>query len=402
MSAPLKVLLVEDHEFSREAMIMYLERDFEVLPAADGVEALELLRSHPDVQLMLTDWMMPRMDGLELCRQARALDRDRYLHIIVFTARTQKEDLLAALQAGADAFVHKPVMLDELQAQINVARRIIDLQDQAVRRMEDLTAARQVVEADLQAAGRIQRSLLPVAAPPSPRVRFAWAFESSSHLGGDMFDVVDLGQGNIGVYVMDVCGTGAHAALLAVSIGWVLGPNGLLCSKDEGGGTSATPPATVARELNRRFPVLARSDQYFTMLYGVLDTARLEFEFVRAGHPAPVLLSERSPAARGGAGPPLGILPDADLEIESETRHLASGEMVLLYTDGLLRALGHEDRPTMEDELQEILRPLRGAGVQAVVDALREQVRLHRPDGLEDDVAIVAFEVVEEAAAEAA
>lgn len=397
MSALLKVLLVEDHEYSREAMSMYLERDFEVLAAADGVEALEILKSHPDIQLLLTDWMMPRMDGLQLCEHARKLDRDRYLHIIVFTARTQKEDLLKALQAGADAFVHKPVDLAELQAQIQVARRIIDLQEEAARRLSELNEARQKVDQDLKAAGKIQESLLPdpQTAPRVPGFRFAWAFMSSNHVGGDMFDIIDLGNGQIGIYVLDVCGAGAHAALLAVSIGWVMSPSGLLCVRD-GFQQRATPPAAVARELNRRFPVLARSDQYFTLLYGVLDTRRMQFDFVRAGHPAPVLITEDGPAEnKVPAGPPLGVLPDPELELEPEQHVLVQGQMVLMYTDGLLRALGDGDRPAPEGDLARFVDSMRGRGVEVVIETLRNLVEESRPQGtLEDDVAIVGFEVL--------
>lgn len=395
----LKVLLVEDHEYSREAMSMYLERDFEVLAAADGVEALELLKSHPEIQLLLTDWMMPRMDGLELCKHARKLDRDRYLHIIVFTARTQKEDLLKALDAGADAFVHKPVDLAELQAQIQVARRIIDLQEEAARRLAELDEARNKVTEDLLQAGRIQASLLPQDAPRVPGFRFAWGFLSSNHVGGDMFGIEDLGNGQYGIYVLDVCGAGAHAALLAVSIGWVMTARGLLCVRD-GAQQRATPPAAVARELNRRFPVLARSDQYFTLLYGVLDTGTMNFDFVRAGHPAPVLLGDGGPveSTRVAAGPPLGVLSDPELEVEPETHVLRQGQMVLLYTDGLLRALGEGDRPVAEPDLARHIQSMRGMGVDKVIDYLITTIEASRGDGdLEDDVAIIGFEVLPQA-----
>lgn len=398
MSALLKVLLVEDHEFSREAMSMFLERDFEVLVAADGVEALEILKAHSDIQLVLTDWMMPRMDGLQLCEQARKLDRGRYLHVIVLTARTQKEDLLKALQAGADAFVHKPVDLAELQAQIQVAQRIIDLQEEAARRLAELDEARKTVDDDLLAAGRIQKSLLPdpLKAPQVPGLRFAWGFRSSHHVGGDMFGLEDLGEGRIGIYVLDVCGAGAHAALLAVSIGWVMSTRGLLRMSDDSGGRP-TPPAAVARELNRRFPVLARSDQYFTLLYGVLDTATRQFEFVRAGHPAPLVLTEEGPEENLVlAGPPLGVLPDAELELQPERHLLSRGQMVLLYTDGLLRALGAPDRPALESDLGRIVESMRPLGVEAVVEALTTMVEESRPEAtLEDDVAIVGFEVLD-------
>lgn len=394
MPFPLKVLLVEDHPYSREVMGLWLEQHYEqVLSAGDGLEALELLKAHPDIRIVLTDWMMPRMDGMELCRQARSLARDQYLHILVFTARTQREDLLTALQAGADAFVHKPVDLAELQAQMDVARRIIDLQEQAFQKMEALLEARRKMEMDLEAAGRIQRSMLPQGPPDLPGVRFAWAFESSGLVGGDMFGVVDLGEGRVGVHVLDVCGSGAHAALLAVGIGWVLRPAGLLTTATESG-VIPTPPDEVARCLNRRFPLLSRSEQYFSLLYGVLDTRSGRLTAVRAGQPPPIRVGEdgvhplQIPLA-----PPLGVLPEGDLEIQSAVHDLRPGEKVFFYSDGLLRVLGRDGLPAPVSELVRFLEPLRGMDLQSTVEALRAEVAEVRREGLEDDVVVVGFEL---------
>lgn len=394
MLFPLKILLVEDHPYSREVMVLWLEQHYEqVLSAADGLEALELLKAHPDIRIVLTDWMMPRLDGMELCRQARALDRDQYLHILVFTARTQREDLLTALQAGADAFVHKPVDLAELQAQMAVARRIIDLQEQARQKMEALLEARRKLELDLEAAGRVQRSMLPQEPPAIPGVRFAWAFESSGLVGGDMFGVLDLGEGRIGIYVMDVCGTGAHAALLAVGIGWVLRPAGLLTTASDAG-IIPTPPDEVARCLNRRFPVMSRSEQYFSLLYGILDARSGQLTAIRAGQPPPIRLGgDGIHPLRIPLAPPLGVLPDGDLELQPAVHVLRPGEKVFFYSDGLLRVLGRDGLPAPVSELVRFLEPLRGLDLQSTVEALRTEVAEVRREGLEDDVVVVGFEL---------
>ncbi len=395
MSVPLKVLLVEDHPYSRDILALWLEERFQhVLIASDGLEALELLRAHPDVQVILTDWMMPRMDGLELCRRARSLSRERYLHILVLTARTQSEDLVTALHAGADAFLHKPVDLAELQAQMNVALRIIDLHGQAARRMRELDQARRRVEQDLEAAGRIQRSMLPSGPPPMPGVRFAWAFESSGQVGGDMFGVADLGGRRVGLYALDVCGPGASAALLAVSIGWVM--RSALAGRGGGPeGSAPLAPEEVARSLNRRFPVIAWSDQFFSLLYGILDVGDMSFSCVRAGHPPPlrVAAGEITPLAVP-LGPLLGVLSDSELEIRSSRHALQPGETVLLYTDGLLRVLGGEDAHAPVSELARFLEPWRGRGVAELVEALRARVQEAREVGLQDDVTVVGFEIL--------
>jgi len=395
VSCPLKVLLVEDHPYSRDILALWLEDRFQrVLIADDGMEALELLQAHPDVQIVLTDWMMPRMDGLELCRRARSLARDRYLHILVLTARTQSEDLVTALQAGADAFLHKPVDLAELQAQMNVALRIIDLHEQAARRMRELDQARRRVEQDLEAAGRIQRSMLPSTPPPIAGVEFAWAFESSGQVGGDMFGVADLGGGRVGLYALDVCGPGVSAALLAVSVGW--GMRAVTAGRGVGSeGSSPLTPEEVARSLNRRFPVIAWSDQFFSMLYGILDTEDLGFTCLRAGHPPPLrVTAEEIVPLAVPLGPLLGVLSDSELEIHSSRHELRPGETVLLYTDGLLRVLGRQGAHAPVSELIRFLEPLPDRGVKGLVEALRVRIQEAREVGLQDDVTVVGFEVL--------
>ena len=392
MPGKLKILLVEDHPYSREAMGLWLSDRFEVVSACDGLEALEILKAQPDLQVVLTDWMMPRMDGMEFCRQARALVRERHLHIIVLTARTQREDLLTALRAGADAFVHKPVDLAEVQAQITVARRLIELQEQAEQRMDDLIRARRQVEMDLEAAGRIQRSMLPEVPPQAPGIRFAWLSESSGGVAGDLFGVAELGHGKVGLYTLDVCGSGVPAALLAVSVGWAMRPAGLL-TRGEDGSLVALAPAEVARSLNRRFPVMSRSEQYFGLLYGLLDSRTLRFEIVRAGHPAPLLLApEGTRPLPAPPGPPLGVVPDEELEVESAAHQLAPGHRVLLYTDGLLRALAGGRHFAEESDLAEFLDPLRHLTLEEILQALRSRIQEGSPEGPGYEVVVVAFE----------
>ncbi|MBS2034481.1 response regulator [bacterium] len=136
----LQVLLVEDHEPTQKKLQKALtEWGHDVLARSSALEALDLLVSSPDIQLMITDWVMPDIDGLELCRLARSLERERYLHILVLTVRDNKDDLVSALEAGADTFVSKSFNLSELQAQVRTVQRTVDLESQLAARLEEST-----------------------------------------------------------------------------------------------------------------------------------------------------------------------------------------------------------------------------------------------------------------------
>lgn len=121
-------LLVADDDPSTVLMMSTALRGqgHHVIEAADGEEAWSQLRRAP-VDVVLSDWMMPRMDGITLCRQIRDLSRERYLYVILLTSLSGKERFLEGMQAGADDFLRKPVDFEELGARLRVAERVLGL-----------------------------------------------------------------------------------------------------------------------------------------------------------------------------------------------------------------------------------------------------------------------------------
>lgn len=123
VSRPATVLVAEDDARSRQTMVRLLERSgFGVVVAEDGAEALRLLS--PEVQVALLDWMMPEVDGLSLCRLIKSSPETASVYVIMVTSRTEKSDLVAALDAGADDYMTKPVDHTELLARVRAGERI--------------------------------------------------------------------------------------------------------------------------------------------------------------------------------------------------------------------------------------------------------------------------------------
>ena len=124
----MKVLVAEDSLLMRRVLAASLRQwDYEVVEAEDGTQAWELFQQH-DFPLVLSDWMMPGMDGLELTRRIRCRDLPAYVYIILLTAKSEKADLVAAMDAGADDFLAKPVDPDELRVRLREGERIIRLE----------------------------------------------------------------------------------------------------------------------------------------------------------------------------------------------------------------------------------------------------------------------------------
>ena len=124
----MKILIAEDDAVSRMILQRAVEKSgHECLAAEDGERAWELYRETPEVDAIISDWMMPGMDGLELCRRVRAKEQEGYIYFIFLTALRDREHLLMGLEAGADDYLSKPLDSDELQVRLISARRVTGL-----------------------------------------------------------------------------------------------------------------------------------------------------------------------------------------------------------------------------------------------------------------------------------
>jgi DNA-binding response OmpR family regulator len=137
-----RILIAEDDVVSRHLLEATLTKwGYEVISTTDGIQAFDAL-SQPDApSLAVLDWMMPGMDGAEVCHRARSLGADRLLYIILLTAKGRKEDIVQGLTAGADDYIIKPFDRSELKARINVGERILRLQAELAARVKELELA---------------------------------------------------------------------------------------------------------------------------------------------------------------------------------------------------------------------------------------------------------------------
>jgi DNA-binding response OmpR family regulator len=141
----MKVLVAEDDAVSRRLVEVLVKGwRHEVVSVADGLaawEALERFEKEQCPAVAILDWMMPKMDGVEVCRKVRDSQRLTPLHLILLTARGSKEDIIAGLGAGADDYLTKPVWKEGLRARLQVGMRIVELQSSLAGRIRDLEAA---------------------------------------------------------------------------------------------------------------------------------------------------------------------------------------------------------------------------------------------------------------------
>ena len=391
-----RALVVDDDPMMVEVVSAFLRksRGYTVETAADGESALTRLAAG-DINLVITDRIMPRMDGLSLARAIRALPGADYVYCIMMTGMGEEGSLVAAMAAGVDDFVSKPLRLPELGARLQAAERVLALEAGLASRNRELAQAYGQLSRELDLARAMQLGQLPAPGAFGP-VHFHWMFEASSFVGGDIFDYFALDDRHLCFYVADVSGHGVAAAMLAfhaqhqlLAASQQVLPAALRQGQNLGAATAA-----VVTEYNRRFLQMKDTQQYLTLLYGVVDTEAGSCALVQAGHPAPFYApTPQSPLeALGDGGLPIGVLADA--EFEPLTVPFAPGARLVLFSDGITDCRNAGGEAFGEDRLRGLLAPRDGTALAGTGPLLHDALSAWRgAQGFEDDVTFLALEV---------
>ena len=392
----MRILIVDDENETRILLTRILEKlGYEVTSAANGAEAWEILQDE-QISFLISDWMMPKMDGLELCRRVRAANFQRYIYIILLTAKNNKNEIIEGMGAGADDFVAKPFNISELDVRIRAGERILKLESDLEERNEKLGQAYARISKDIEAAARMQRSLLPSSATSASGFIFDWIFCPCSFLAGDIFNFFELDERHVGFYLLDVAGHGIPAAMLSVTLSKVLSsitkPARLLGHSTHNNiHYETTSPEMLIRELNRCFQS-NDAMEYFTMVYGVINTIDGETRLVQAGHPYPIYQNrEGNVFLIGTGGFPVGMLPD--IEYEEHEFHLYQGDRLFLYSDGITECHGGNFERFSTDRLMGLLREWKSIPLKELMSGLEQKLRFWREnDEFEDDVTLLGIE----------
>lgn len=135
----MKILLADDEPIARTMLEHWLVGwGYEVTLARDGESALEALKADPELRLLVVDWVMPKKDGIEVCKAIRSGPQEPYVYVVLLTAKDDKSDIIAGLDAGADDYLVKPCNPLELKVRLRAGRRVIELQEQLVKARESL------------------------------------------------------------------------------------------------------------------------------------------------------------------------------------------------------------------------------------------------------------------------
>jgi len=320
-------VIAEDEVVSRTLLRRQLEKaGYRVYEAPNGVEALNLVEQHkPD--LLLSDWMMPELDGIELCRRVKENPETANTYILILTSREDKDDLVRALDAGADDYLRKPWDVSELLARIRAGLRVVKLQRSLALRNEDLGLMTYRLNQEIATVANIQKVLLPQEIPHTPALDVTAWYLPSSECGGDYYDVLQLTPEHQGFLVADVSGHGAPAMVTMALIRQYVH----LVARDY------DDPGALLEAVNRHLFDHLPTDQFVTMFYGIIHTSTLLCHYASAGHNPPLWFQKRNQETvrlQGCRGFPLKLVT-REAQYGAQKIFLEPGDRLVLYTDGI-------------------------------------------------------------------
>ena len=389
------VLIIDDSEFSRAQLKLMLRKlGHEVMVARDGKEGWRRLQSSP-VNLVITDWMMPEMDGLALCREIRRAEFDHYIYVILLTVRETKTDMIEGLEAGADDFIIKPCTLPELRVKLFTGERVLAYEDELLSRTRQLAEAHDEMKRGLVSVSRFHHTLL----PPASHHMAGLYFESRSGVceiaSGDMFNYIDLDQDHCAFYLLDVAGHGIPAAMFSFSLSQIIAPMPLSANdpdKRSPGFLNLNEPAQLVLGLNKMFQ--ARTDDWlsFTIIYGIVDKRNQKIRFVQGGHPPLIYVPHDGPAqAMGDGGFPVGFFEEA--EYEEYSFNFRPGDRVILYSDGVTECLNIQEKPYGTERLLDKAEKVRHQSLYDSITDIHQNLTDWRDSDLfHDDWSLVGME----------
>jgi phosphoserine phosphatase RsbU/P len=379
------VLVVDDSKLQRKLLTVALKRwGFDVAEAESGEQALELANTRrPD--LVLSDWMMPGMSRLELCRRFREMEGDEYSYFILLTSKRDKAEVARGLDSGADDFLSKPIDNNELRARITAGERLIEMQQ-----LYDN------IDSDLKEAKKLQQSLVKERFRALDGGNLSLLLRSSGHVGGDLVGFFDAGSRHIGLFALDVSGHGISSALMTARLAGYLSSaapdQNVALQKNANGDFGPRSPEKVVADLSNLVLDEMETEHYFTLLLAHVELETGHMVLSQAGHPYPAAQRRDGRVEMVGTGGfPVGLLAGTSFEKFEVT--LNRGDRILILSDRVTECPGPNDTMLDEDGLTALMQDLAQTRGPAFLEALIWRLTEFKGgDDFPDDVSAILFE----------
>ncbi len=382
---PVKILSVDDEMDLELLLTQYFRRkikkgEYEFYFAHNGLEALTILLNQKDIDIILSDINMPEMDGLTLLTKVNEMQNPA-LKCIMVSAYGDMGNIRSAMNNGAFDFATKPIDLDDLSLTIEKAIEQIAY----IKKSQEEHSQLESLKNDLAVAAEIQQAILPSVFPPFPenesQIDLAALMTPAKDVGGDFYDYFHIDDDHIGLVIADVSGKGIPAAIFMAVSRTLIRTIGL-----QGGDTGQC--LTMSNDLLSKE---SADCMFVTVFYAIYNIKTGDVEYCNGGHNAPFILRadgsvEQLPESTNCV---LGI---EKVTFNSERTHLAIGDTLMMYTDGVNEAFDADYNQYGDSRIAALLKTFHGKKCQEMVTAQLDDVRNFAGSAPQsDDITLLAL-----------
>ena len=340
----IKILIVDDEPDIKSLFLQKFRRkihnkEWSFVFCYNGEEALQTLKTDPEIDLVLSDINMPKMDGLSLLDQIRKHNLET--KTIIISAYGDLGNIRTAMNRGAFDFITKPIDFQDVEATLNkTIKHSLNLKSLAANKNKLLSLTK-----ELELAKKIQKSILPSPPLPNPHYDIFSKMIFAKQVGGDYYDFFKIDKNHLGFAIADVSGKGISSALFAVVNQTLLKSLAF----------NFLSPKKCIESLNKACSINNSDCMFATLFYGVLNLTNGRLTYTNAGHIPPYVLNPKEGIKTLS---PTGDIPVGVKQnslFNENTINLNKGEFLFLYTDGVTEANNPKGEDFGEENLKKLL-----------------------------------------------
>jgi sigma-B regulation protein RsbU (phosphoserine phosphatase) len=372
--AKYKILVVDDEPDLEPLILQRMRRAirtgrYSFVFARNGVEALEKLAEQEDIDMVLSDINMPRMDGLTLLEQIPKVDPN--IRSVIISAYGDMKNIRTAMNRGAFDFVTKPLDFKDLRHTIDRTLKHLIEWRSALASRDQLVA----LQNELDVASKIQQSILPTRFPKTAEYEVHANMEPARNVGGDFYDILTLEDSYVGLAIADVSDKGVPASLFMMSSRTLL----------KGTAIGIPEPGNVLQDVNDLLYEENDTSMFVTVIYAVYSPDTGRFVYANGGHNPPLIIHRDGSSTLlppiGGIA--LGIAPG--MAFPQETEILQPGDILMLYTDGVTEAMNADREEFGMERMQQVFADRPPANAKDATEMIFEAVHTFAGETAQSD-----------------
>jgi len=380
------VLVIDDETTILENIKFNLEMEnYDVITASNGEDGLNIFKEKINIiDAVITDMRMPKLTGIDVLREIKKLMPE--MGVLILTGHGDIENAIQTMKEGAFEYLKKPLNVDQLSIIISKAIEKKNLLLENTNIQKKLLDQNSYLQGLHDSAEKILLNLLPQKLPEMENVRFSVEYKSSEAVGGDMYDICDIGD-YLCFYVFDVSNHGILAAVIAVILKSFL--QNIEYNYRQGINKRRFPE--IVADLNNEVLINTADNVFATLFLGFLDKKTNVLYYVSAGHVTQYLFNNEKIEPLSSTGTVLGAFEDATYSCS--VHQLSPGDKVVLFSDGILE-VSNNDIIFGYKNIEKQLMENNSKPIDIITKELLKASAQYGNNDFFDDVTIVGLELL--------